>query len=200
MRFYEVVPTAILKHRTVPRRSQHKPLPTFALVMAARLFFLAACLFCSSSAFSIAVPSSQLAVSTRAMSPVVMGAKAPPKKPVAAKKAPPKKPVVAKKAPPKPAAKKAAPKPAAKKPVATKGVVKPTAQRKVDPAVEAYKKSIKAKAAKEKAQKAARKNQPFQPDANPNIVKKLFSLSLVGGGQGTKGVPPAYEFKIFSGL
>ena len=24
MRFYEVVPTAILKHRTVPRRSQHK--------------------------------------------------------------------------------------------------------------------------------------------------------------------------------
>ena len=99
MRFYEVVPTAILKHRTVPRRSQHKPLPTFALVMAARLFFLAACLFCSSSAFSIAVPSSQLAVSTRAMSPVVMGAKAPPKKPVAAKKAPPK-----------PAAKKAAPK------------------------------------------------------------------------------------------
>jgi outer membrane biosynthesis protein TonB len=189
MRFYEVVPTAILKHRTVPRRSQHKPLPTFALVMAARLFFLAACLFCLSSAFSIAVPSSQLAVSTRAMSPVVMGAKAPPKKPVAAKKAPPK-----------PAAKKAAPKPAAKKPVATKGVVKPTAQRKVDPAVEAYKKSIKAKAAKEKAQKAARKNQPFQPDPNPNIVKKLFSLSLVGGGQGTKGVPPAYEFKIFSGL
>ena len=112
--------------------------------MAARLFFLAACLFCSSSAFSIAVPSSQLAVSTRAMSPVVMGAKAPPKKPVAAKKAPPK-----------PAAKKAAPKPAAKKPVATKGVVKPTAQRKVDPAVEAYTKSIKAKAAKEKAQKVA---------------------------------------------
>ena len=65
MRFYEVVPTAILKHRTVPRGSQHKPLPTFALVMAARLFFLAACLFCASSAFSIAVPSSQLAVSTR---------------------------------------------------------------------------------------------------------------------------------------
>ena len=78
MRFYEVVTAiSLVVH---PARNT-KPLPTFALYVAARLFFLAACLFCSSSAFSIAVPSSQLAVSTRAMSPVVMGAKAPPKSP-----------------------------------------------------------------------------------------------------------------------
>ena len=34
--------------------------------------------------------------------------------------------------------------------------------------------------------------QPFQPDKNPNIIKKIFAMPLIGGGKGVD-LPAAYR-------
>merc|ERR1719460_1375896 len=66
--------------------------------------------------------------------------------------------------------KKAAPKKAAAKKPAAKKVVK-----------KAVKKS-----------KPIAKGKPFQPDSDPNIIKKIFAMPLIGGGKGVD-LPAAYR-------
>lgn len=147
------------------------------------MFILALGVLSSCEAFVVTGAPRQIAMRRSCSSLVnvemLLGGKKPaPKK--ATKKVAAKKVAKPAKKTSKPAPKKAV----AKKPA--KKVAKVAAKKgkpKADPKLEAYKASVRAKAEAEKKEKEKRRAMGFVPDKNPNIIKQLFSLSMVGGGK-----------------